>query len=145
MPISGGASSKCPSGFSALHVGGAFSCLEILDAIYFGLMTHERPDDSDTCLLSKGHGSVALYVVLERLGVLTRADLDGYCKPGGRQPTFWACSSAISSRSARTSSAQKEASGCSVACRHSRGTTSFQPVATRRRRVLHPSSTNRAQ
>ncbi|MEW6319653.1 MAG: transketolase [Acidobacteriota bacterium] len=73
---------------SALHVGGAFSCLEMLDAIYFGLMRKPGDKDSpDTFVLSKGHGSVALYVILERLGVLTRADLDMYCKPGGRLGT----------------------------------------------------------
>ncbi len=69
---------------TALHVGGSFSCLEILDAIYFGLMNRSAGRHGDTFLLSKGHGSLAQYVILERLGVLTREDLDGYCKPGGR-------------------------------------------------------------
>lgn len=70
---------------SALHIGGSFSCLEILDAIYFGLMKRSAMSaGADTFLLSKGHGSLAQYVILEELGVLTRADLDGYCKPGGR-------------------------------------------------------------
>jgi transketolase len=70
---------------TALHIGGSFSCLEIVDAIYFGLMRRgPTPAESDTFLLSKGHGSLAQYVILERLGILTRADLDGYCKPGGR-------------------------------------------------------------
>ena len=41
----------------------------------------------DTFLLSKGHGSPAQYVVLEELGVLSRADLEDYCKPGGRLGT----------------------------------------------------------
>lgn len=69
---------------SALHIAGAFSCLEIVDTIYFGLMRHadeaERPD---TFILSKGHGSLSQYTVLEELGVLPRAELDRYCKPGG--------------------------------------------------------------
>jgi transketolase len=73
---------------SALHIAPAFSCLEIIDCIYFGLM---RPNDQggfqDTFLLSKGHGSAAQYVVLEELGILARADLDNLCKPGGRLGT----------------------------------------------------------
>lgn len=69
---------------SALHIGGSFSCLELLDVIYFGLM--RRGADavaSDTFLLSKGHGSLAQYVILEELGILSREQLDGYCTPGG--------------------------------------------------------------
>jgi len=64
---------------TALHVAPAFSCLEILDAVYRGLM---RPQD--VFVLSKGHGSVAQYVILEDLGVLARADLDAYCTKTGR-------------------------------------------------------------
>jgi len=75
-------------GVSALHIGGAFSCLEIVETIYFGLMRHEgETEQPDTFILSKGHGSMAQYTALEELGVLTRADLDGYCKPGGRLGT----------------------------------------------------------
>jgi transketolase len=45
----------------------------------------------DTFLLSKGHGSLAQYVVLEDLGVLPRAELDNFCQPGcilGTHPDF---------------------------------------------------------
>jgi len=69
---------------SALHIAPAFSCLEILDTIFFGLMRREADGSSpDTFLLSKGHGAMAQYVVLEELGIMTKADLDGYCKPHG--------------------------------------------------------------
>lgn len=72
---------------SALHIGGAFSCTEIVDNIYNELM---RPKDStaakspDTFLISKGHGCMIQYVILEDHGVLMRADLDAYCTPTGR-------------------------------------------------------------
>lgn len=73
---------------SALHIGGSFSCLEILDTIYFGLMRRgERVEHPDTFLLSKGHGALAQYVILEELGILSREDLDNYSKPGGRLGT----------------------------------------------------------
>jgi len=69
---------------TALHIGGAFSCLEIVDVIYNGLMRRENGKSPDTFLMSKGHGCLAQYVTLESLGILTREDLDAYCTPGGK-------------------------------------------------------------
>lgn len=70
---------------TALHVAPAFSCLEIVDAVYRGLMRGAGPLQSpDTFLMSKGHGCVAQYVILEDFGVLTRADMDAYCTKDGR-------------------------------------------------------------
>jgi transketolase len=69
----------------ALHIGSAYSCTEIVDCIYFGLMRRNADGSSpDTFLMSKGHGCMIQYVILEDLGILTRQDLDDYCKPGGR-------------------------------------------------------------
>lgn len=69
----------------ALHIGSAYSCTEIVDAIYFDLM-RKNPDGSfaDTFLMSKGHGCMIQYVILEALGVLSRHDMDRYCKSDGR-------------------------------------------------------------
>src|ERR1700686_3505352 len=70
---------------SALHIAPAFSCLEILDTIFFGLMRRREDGSSpDTFLLSKGHGAMAQYVILEELGILSKSDLDTYCHPHGR-------------------------------------------------------------
>ena len=42
----------------ALHIAPSFSCLELVDTTYLGLMNRTgNPDTSDTFLLSKGHGS----------------------------------------------------------------------------------------
>ena len=72
----------------ALHAAGAFSCLEIVDTIYFGLMRHDGPGRlGDTFLLSKGHASLAQYIVLEELGILPREELDRFCKPSGKLGT----------------------------------------------------------
>jgi transketolase len=69
----------------ALHIGSAYSCTEIVDCIYFELMRRGRDGSSpDTFLMSKGHGCMIQYVILEELGVLTRHDLDRYCKSDGR-------------------------------------------------------------
>ena len=70
---------------TALHIAPAFSCLETVDMIYHGLM---RKDEGggfhDTFLMSKGHGCMAQYVILESLGILGADDLTRYCKPDGR-------------------------------------------------------------
>jgi transketolase len=74
---------------TALHAAGAFSCLEMVDAIYHGLMRRHPQGGNpghlpDTFLMSKGHGCLAQYVILEDLGVLTKADLDRYCTAAGK-------------------------------------------------------------
>jgi transketolase len=68
----------------ALHVAPAFSCLEIVDTIYHALMARELDGRyRDTFLMSKGHGCMTQYVILEDQGVLTAQDLALYCKPNG--------------------------------------------------------------
>src|SRR5258708_34580353 len=61
---------------TALHIAPAFSCLETVDVIYNGLVRSDaagRP--RDTFLMSKGHGCMAQYVILEDLGILATEDL----------------------------------------------------------------------
>jgi len=70
---------------TALHVAPAFSCLEMVDVIYNRLMRHDQSGNaSDSFVMSKGHGCLSQYVILEELGVLTKLDLDRYCTPLGR-------------------------------------------------------------
>lgn len=70
---------------SALHAAGAFSAMEMVDCIYHGLMRRNAEGISpDTFIMSKGHSCIAQYVILEDMNVLSRTDLDLYCKPGGR-------------------------------------------------------------
>jgi transketolase len=70
---------------SALHVAPAFSCTEISDLLYNGLMQRGHDGEyRDVFLMSKGHGCMIQYVILEEQGVLSRKDLDLYCKPNGR-------------------------------------------------------------
>lgn len=72
---------------TALHVAPAFSCLEMVDVIYHGLMRREpeaRHGFRDSFLMSKGHGCLAQYVILEDVGILTKVDLDRYCTPAGQ-------------------------------------------------------------
>jgi transketolase len=70
---------------TALHIAPAFSCLEIVDTIYHGLLRRNVDGTPwDTFLMSKGHGCLAQYVILEDLGVLAANDLALYCRPQGR-------------------------------------------------------------
>ena len=70
---------------TALHIAGAYSCTELVDAIYNEFM---RPGvdggkSPDTFLISKGHGCMIQYAILEDLGILKKSDLEAYCTPGG--------------------------------------------------------------
>jgi transketolase len=70
---------------SALHVAPAFSCLEIVDLIYHRLLRYSKPLNSykDYFIMSKGHGSLSQYVILEDLNIIQSNDLENYCKKGG--------------------------------------------------------------
>jgi len=68
---------------SALHISPAFSCLEMVDVAYNGLMNRTGdPETEDKFIISKGHGSLSQYVVLEHLGIIPKEMLDNFAKPG---------------------------------------------------------------
>jgi len=56
------------------HPGGAFSCIDILVALYFEVMNidpgNPSRSDRDRFILSKGHSSVALYTALHLAGFI---------------------------------------------------------------------------
>lgn len=70
------------------HLGGAFSCADVLAALYFSVLNVDplRPDDPDRdrFLLSKGHAAVGLYATLAERGFLPVGELAGYGRPGSR-------------------------------------------------------------
>ncbi len=68
----------------ALHAAAAFSAMEMVDCIYHELMRWSDGTSPDKFLMSKGHGCMVQYAILEDLGILSREDLDLYCKPEGR-------------------------------------------------------------
>jgi len=69
----------------AIHIGGSFSCLEMVDTIYNGLMRKTMDNEYwDTFILSKGHGSMVLYVILEHLGIMPTEEIEKYCTREGR-------------------------------------------------------------
>jgi transketolase len=68
----------------ALHIGGAFSSVELVDAVYNELMRSPGASSPDTFVLSKGHGCMIQYAVLESLGILEKQDLDDYATARGQ-------------------------------------------------------------
>jgi transketolase len=69
------------------HVGSAFSVLEILRVLYDDVLRYNPRDprwpDRDRCILSKGHGCLALYVLLADKGFFPEAELWRFCKSDG--------------------------------------------------------------
>ena len=66
------------AGNSGAHVGGALSCVEILCSIYQRINAQDHSENRDSVILSKGHGALALYCVLEAFGVLTKEQTDTF-------------------------------------------------------------------
>jgi transketolase len=69
------------------HLGSAFSAIEILRVLYDDVLAvrPEQPDwpDRDRCILSKGHGCLALYAVLADKGFFPADELDRFCRSDG--------------------------------------------------------------
>ena len=66
---------------SALHIGGSFSSVEILQVIFYSFLF--RKNKYKNFILSKGHASILHYVILEDLGILKKKDLESYCTKDG--------------------------------------------------------------
>lgn len=69
------------------HIPSAFSIIDILEVLYGRYLNFDpkNPEwsERDYFILSKGHGCVALYVVLEKNRFITKHDLELFCKPEG--------------------------------------------------------------
>jgi transketolase len=69
------------------HVGSSMSLIEILRVLYDDILRYrvEEPNwpDRDRCVLSKGHGCLALYALLVDKGFLSAAELDRFCRFDG--------------------------------------------------------------
>jgi transketolase len=69
------------------HIGSTMSLVEILRALYDHVL-HVDPanpawPERDRCILSKGHGCLALYALLADKGFFPAAELDRFCRAGG--------------------------------------------------------------
>jgi transketolase len=63
------------------HIGSALSVVEIISALYGGVLSIPSTDDAgrDRFILSKGHAALALYGALYLRGWMTEEDLNSYC------------------------------------------------------------------
>lgn len=69
------------------HVGSAFSLVEMLRVLYDDVLRFDpkqpRWAERDRCVLSKGHGCLALYALLADKGFFPEAELWKFCKADG--------------------------------------------------------------
>jgi transketolase len=66
------------------HIGSALSVVDILIALYSGVINFniDQKNFRDRFILSNGHTALALYVILEQLGVITYEQLNSFCMNG---------------------------------------------------------------
>ena len=66
------------------HIPSAFSIIDILEILYRKVLKYSINDihskDRDYFILSKGHGCLALYVVLEKFGFIGKKELNSFSK-----------------------------------------------------------------
>ena len=69
------------------HIPSSFSVVDIIAYLYEEILAY-KPDfpdwpERDYFILSKGHGALALYVVMNKYGLLSAEELLKYSLPGG--------------------------------------------------------------
>lgn len=74
------------------HISSALSLVEILTSLYIGgVMQYNSNEpewqERDRLILSKGHAGLALYLVLQEVGIISEKDLEGFCTINGRLST----------------------------------------------------------
>jgi transketolase len=66
------------------HVGSSLSLIEIMRVLYDDVLRYRADDPHwegrDRCILSKGHGCLAQYVLLADKGFFSLGTLDGFCR-----------------------------------------------------------------
>ena len=69
------------------HVGSAFSLVEMLRVLYDDVLHYHADNPGwpgrDRCILSKGHGCLALYALLADKGFFPESELWKFCQPDG--------------------------------------------------------------
>jgi len=69
------------------HIPSSFSIVDILNTLYSKILKYDAQNPNwkgrDYFILSKGHGCVALYVILAKYGFLSQEHIRTFCKPGG--------------------------------------------------------------
>jgi len=71
------------------HIGSALSVVDLLAALYGGVLRARSASDPDRdrLVLSKGHAALALYSTLHATGRMSDSDLDSFCTDGSAVAT----------------------------------------------------------
>ena len=101
------------------HMGGSLSLVEIMAALYDGIMSFEptapQSETRDRLILSKGHGVMAQYAALKQLGLLSENDLETFKVPGSPLTVHPALHPELGIECATGSLGQGLAFGCGMA------------------------------
>lgn len=70
------------------HIGGTYSCVDLLVGLYYGKILRFKPDDlqwedRDRFILSKGHASLALLAIFKDMGIISQELYETYGRNGG--------------------------------------------------------------
>jgi len=71
---------KMINGMGKGHIGGAFSCIDVLSSLYYGGILNLNPEnfkntERNKLILSKGHACIAQYVILQDLDFFEKEEL----------------------------------------------------------------------
>lgn len=71
----------------AAHLASSFSVIDLLYVLYCKkILKYDINDpwdsERDRLILSKGHAILAQYVILNKIGLISDEELDGFCQPG---------------------------------------------------------------
>ena len=71
------------AGSNGSHLGGSLSAVEIINTLYHSGFNFSPADEvRDRLILSKGHAALALYCVLESVGIITKEDAETFEQNG---------------------------------------------------------------
>jgi len=69
------------------HIAPSLSCVEILTALYYSVMTYDQKNPSwdgrDRLIFSKAHGCYALYAILADIGIIPKSEWLNFYKGSG--------------------------------------------------------------
>ena len=73
-------------GTSGTHIGGSLSMVELITVLYNDFLLYDKNnmqnENRDRFILSKGHGAMAMYAIMHRVGILSDEEIATFKKDG---------------------------------------------------------------
>jgi transketolase len=67
------------------HIGSNFSCIDLLTVLYsIANLDKDFKEDRDRIIISKGWVAAAVYTFLAKKGIISKEDLETYCREGSK-------------------------------------------------------------